>query len=214
MSKKLQHNRPAQSAGQSQYDRMQVRQAPNITSTTSQKLNVSRLVLQLSLQQISDVSTTLQWRHNGRDCVSNHQPHDWLLNRLFRRRSQKTSKPRVTGLCAGNSPVTGEFPAQMVSNAENIAIWWRHHDQAYHLYQNQSGETLDLFLTVLQLQKNSKIHRTIRPVPFLGYRIHTICTKNQSWRKRIKIRTNSKFLIKARFWMFCQGAFSYQISRI
>ena len=70
---------------------------------------------------------TLRWRHNGRDSVSNHQPHDCLLNRLFRRRSKKTSKLRVTGLCAGNSPGTGEFPAQMASNAENVSIWWRHH---------------------------------------------------------------------------------------
>ena len=50
-----------------------------------------------------------------------------LLNRLFRRRSKKTSKLRVTGLCAGNLPVTSEFPAQMASNAENVSIWWRHH---------------------------------------------------------------------------------------
>ena len=42
--------------------------------------------------------------------VSNHQSHDCLLKRLFRRRSKKTPKLRVTGLCAGNSPVTGEFP--------------------------------------------------------------------------------------------------------
>ena len=28
---------------------------------------------------------------------------------------------------AGNSPGTGEFPAQMASNAENVSIWWRHH---------------------------------------------------------------------------------------
>ena len=70
---------------------------------------------------------TLRWRHNGRDSVSNHQPLDCLLNRLFRRRSKKTSKLRVTGLCAGNLPGTGEFPAQMASNAENISIWWRHH---------------------------------------------------------------------------------------
>ena len=48
-----------------------------------------------------------QWRHNGRDSVSNHQPHDCLLNRLFRRRSKKTSKVCVTVLCVGNSPVTG-----------------------------------------------------------------------------------------------------------
>ena len=47
--------------------------------------------------------STLQWRHNERDGVSNHQHHDCLLNGLFRRRSKKTSRLRVTGLCAGNS---------------------------------------------------------------------------------------------------------------
>ena len=31
-------------------------------------------------------------------------------------------------ICVGNSPGTGEFPAQMASNAENVSIWWRHHD--------------------------------------------------------------------------------------
>ena len=49
--------------------------------------------------------TSLKRRHNGRDSVPNHKPHDYLLRRLFRRRSKKTSKLRVTGLCAGNSPV-------------------------------------------------------------------------------------------------------------
>ena len=43
-----------------------------------------------------------------------------------RRRSTKTSKLRVNGLCEGNSPVTGEFPARMTSNTENVSIWWRH----------------------------------------------------------------------------------------
>ena len=47
---------------------------------------------------------SLQWRHNDYDGVSNHQRHGCLLNRLFRRRSKKTSKLRVTGLCVGNSP--------------------------------------------------------------------------------------------------------------
>ena len=74
-----------------------------------------------------DTKTSLRWRHNGRDSASNHQPHDCLLNRLFRRRSKKTSKLRVTALCAGNSPGIGEFPAQMASNAENVSIWCRHH---------------------------------------------------------------------------------------
>ena len=35
---------------------------------------------------------SLQWRHNGRDGVSNHQPFDCLLDGLFRRRSKKTPK--------------------------------------------------------------------------------------------------------------------------
>ena len=43
------------------------------------------------------VKQTLRWRHNGHDGVSNHQPHDCLLNRLFGRK--KTSKLRVTGFC-------------------------------------------------------------------------------------------------------------------
>ena len=69
-------------------------------------------------------SVSLQWRHNERDGVSNHRLYACLLNRLVRRR---TPKNRVTGLCRGNSPVTGEFPTQRASNAENVTIWWRHH---------------------------------------------------------------------------------------
>ena len=41
---------------------------------------------------------------------------------------QRHQQLRVTGLCAGNSPVTSEFPAQMASNAENVSIAWRHHE--------------------------------------------------------------------------------------
>ena len=78
--------------------------------------------------QIDFLERTLQWRQNGRDSVSYHQPHDCLLNRLFKRRSKKKSKLRVTGLCVGNSPVTGEFPAQMSSIAENVSIWWCYHE--------------------------------------------------------------------------------------
>ena len=78
--------------------------------------------------------TALQWRHDERDSVSNHQPHDCLLNRLFRHISKKTSKLRVTGLCAGNSLVTGEFPEQRASNAENVSIWWRHHGKYLSRY--------------------------------------------------------------------------------
>ena len=76
---------------------------------------------------------SVHWQHGSyqlwANCFicSNHQPHDCLLNRVFRRRSKKISKLRVTGLFAGNSPETGEFPTRMASNAENVSIWWRHH---------------------------------------------------------------------------------------
>ena len=53
-----------------------------------------------------------------------------FLNCLFKRRSKKTSKLRVTDLCAGNSPVTGELPAQRASDVEKVSIWWRHHGVA------------------------------------------------------------------------------------
>ena len=73
--------------------------------------------------------SALWWRHNERDGVSNHERLDCLLSSVFRRSSKKTSKLCVTGLCEGNSPVTGEFPAQRASNVENFSIWWRHHDR-------------------------------------------------------------------------------------
>ena len=83
---------------------------------------------QWSIPCLRYFARSLPWRHTGRDIVSNHQPHDYLINCSFRRRSKKTSKLRVTCFCAGNSPVTGEFPAQKASDAKNVSIWWRHHD--------------------------------------------------------------------------------------
>ena len=65
----------------------------------------------------------LQWHHNECDDVSNHQCLECLLSRLFWRRSKKTSKLHVTGLCEG----TSDFPAQRASNVENVSIWWCHH---------------------------------------------------------------------------------------
>ena len=60
-------------------------------------------------QTTSRHSAASQWRHDERGDVSNHQRLDCLLNHLFKRRLNKTSKLRITGLCRGNSPVTGEF---------------------------------------------------------------------------------------------------------
>ena len=95
-------------------------------------------------------SHALLWRHNGCDGVSNRQPHHCLLNRSYRHRSKQTSKLRVTGLCAGNSPVTGDFLAQMATGAENVSIWWRHHGRwgtsIWNLRQLYSSLTWNLLL--------------------------------------------------------------------
>ena len=96
---------------------------------------------------ITNPPPALQWRYNERNSVSNHRRHDCLRNRLFRRRSKKTSKLRVTGLCEGNSPVTGEFRAQRTSNTENVSIWWRHHkDSTIDLFFEAWWEFIDIIL--------------------------------------------------------------------
>ena len=81
-----------------------------------------------------------------------------ISNRLFGRRSKKTSKLRVTALCEGNSPVpvTGEFPAQMAGNAANVSIWWRHHD--YFPWFPEIHPCCDVITVIGTLPDKSKIH--------------------------------------------------------
>ena len=77
-----------------------------------EKARTARLILVGCI--VSEINNAImsKQRHNERDGVSNHRLLDCLLNRLFRRRSKKTSKLRFTTLCEGNSPVAGAFPAQ------------------------------------------------------------------------------------------------------
>ena len=93
----------------------------------------------------------LHWRHNDRDGVTNHQPHGCLLNRLFRRRSKKTSKLHVTGFLCGEFTGTDEFPAQRASYAENISIWWRHHAANGACCLGRSQEGSDNVVSVSQV---------------------------------------------------------------
>ena len=76
-------------------------------------------------------SFTLGWTSSGR-------LQRWRLKspRLFTQpfvqaQIKETPKLRVSGLCNGNAPVTGGFPSQRASNAENFpfdrrhrANWW------------------------------------------------------------------------------------------
>ena len=97
--------------------------------STSTAVPSSTDTSELTIYFTAQFMQTLQWHHNKHDGISNHQPLDCFLNSLFRHRSKKTSKLHITGLCVGNSPVTGEFPEQRASNAENVSIWQCHHKQ-------------------------------------------------------------------------------------
>ena len=84
--------------------------------------------------------------------ISNHRRFDCVLNRLFRRRSMKTWKIHVTGLCEGNSPVTGEFPAQRPVTRIFFSIWWRHHEQSCTLNHQYNAVS---WLAVISIQMTS-----------------------------------------------------------
>ena len=62
---------------------------------------------------------SLRWRHNGRDSVSNHQPHHCLLNRLFGRRSKKTSNFRREPT---NSPHKWPVTRKMIPSVDVIML--------------------------------------------------------------------------------------------
>ena len=56
----------------------------------------------------------------------------------------------------GKSPVTGELPAQMASNAENVDIWWRHHENINNVFVFISDQpsAIDLDLRWVQIQSD------------------------------------------------------------
>ena len=78
------------------------------------------------------INVTLQWRYKKHDGVSNNKPHDCLPNRSFRYSWKEISKLRGTDLCEGNSPVTGEYPAQRASDAQTASLLCTHHFMADH----------------------------------------------------------------------------------
>ena len=123
-------------------------------------------------QKLDEVSTllmqchvTLRWRHNGRDRVSHHQPHDCLLNHLFRHRSKKTSKLRVTGLCAGNSP--GPVNGQLRGKCFHLMTSsWTHDFQAcapHYVYKTEHLNA-SLPIGVCYLYRRGQEVQTMTPV--------------------------------------------------
>ena len=71
---------------------------------------------------------SITWRHNERDASQITSLTIVCSQPFIQAQIKENIKyPRYWPLCAGNSPVTGEFPAQRASNAENVSIWWCHH---------------------------------------------------------------------------------------
>ena len=66
-------------------------------------------------------ATSLQWRHNECDGLSNHRRFDCLFHAQIK---ENIKAPR-------HKPLWGEFtgdrPTRRASNAKNVSIWWRHH---------------------------------------------------------------------------------------
>ena len=78
-------------------------------------------------------AATLQWRHNERDSVSNHQPHQCLL--IVYSSADHRKHQSSASLAFVRGPVNS--PHKFASNAENVSIWWRHHETVVGRQQAQ-----------------------------------------------------------------------------
>ena len=70
---------------------------------------------------------SLQWLHNERDSISNHQSYDCLLNGLPMRRSKNISKLRVTDFCAGNPPMNSPHKRPVTREMfpfDDVIMYW------------------------------------------------------------------------------------------
>ena len=103
------------------------------------------------------MSFSSQWRYNECHGTSNHRHVHCLPNRLFRRTSKKISKLP----CEGNPLVTGGFPSQRASNAENVWIWWRHHVTKFSSLAAQE---------VVKMITSNTVKMTIFPFQLMGWR--------------------------------------------
>ena len=77
--------------------------------------------------------SALRWRHNGRDGVWNHQPHDYL--RLFRRRSKKKNQ----------------------SSASLAFVWGIHRSQVTLPHKGPGTRRMYIFDDVIMVWINSTI---------------------------------------------------------
>ena len=102
--------------------------------------------MQLSIHALTfaEHALTSQWRHNGCDSVSK-SPASRLFTQPF---IQTQIKENIKAPChwplCGEFTGTGEFPAQMASNAENVSIWWRYHAVCLWMRNYIPHKTMDM----------------------------------------------------------------------
>ena len=77
------------------------------SGSTLAQVHYTDVIMSAMASQITSLTTVYSNVHSGADQRKHQTPRHWPL--------------------CGNSPVTGEFPAQKASNAKNVSIWWRHH---------------------------------------------------------------------------------------
>ena len=87
---------------------------------------------------------------------------------------------RVTGSCVGNSLVTSEFSAQKASNAENVYIWWLHHDGSCWALQTTFDPTPGI------PQEHDSTPRRLSSV-YPRQATHVLFTKK--WTRRVRMQT-------------------------
>ena len=148
-----------------------------------------------------NIVNTLQWRHDA--MASQITSPTIVSSAVHSGADDETSKLRGTGLCAGNSPVTGEFPTQRASNAEYVSIWWRHHEHSKHAMQCGTSVILEsisgicyeslatrLFVQQhIQTKKKTKFKIQDLPSAFLpvrettGYRWFPLTKDPECWKR-------------------------------
>ena len=131
---------------------------------------------------------TLQWRHNGHDCVSNHLPYHCLLSRLFsadqRKHQSSASLASVRGIHRRpvNSPhkwpVTRKmFPFDdVIMKTSNVWRSERHFEAAnapgspHRLCKNSKQKFAEI---------TYKIHKKVREIPLCFVSSNLVILKHQ-----------------------------------
>ena len=93
--------------------------------------------------------------------------------------------PRHWPLC-GNSPVTGEFLAQMACNAENVSIWWRHHDASNFIEESSLHMYTIACLTFSEMHWRAAVASSCVPYLIARLYIGTDCSLTAWWRHQME----------------------------